>query len=140
MRYAGQGFDTSVVVPEHLNAECLQHAFETNYRTLYGRIPDQPIRIVALRLSVSAPMPGSETPLRVAPRGDAGPRGERRIWFPEAGRAIATPIFARAALGVGTQIVGPAILEEDESTLIVGPGGIAVVHSDGSIIVDVPPA
>jgi N-methylhydantoinase A len=138
MRYVGQGFETSVLVPDDPNMERLRAVFETTYRSLYGRTPEQAIQIVALRLSLSAPMPGSETDLRLGATATAGPAGERNVWFPEAGGAVPTQVFARACLPAGTRITGPAVLEEDESTFIIGPGGVAIVQHGGSIVVDMP--
>ncbi len=34
---------------------------------------------------------------------------------------------------------GPAIVEENESTLVIGPGGRAEMLADGSILVELPP-
>jgi N-methylhydantoinase A len=138
MRYVGQGFETSVVVPENPNPESLKTVFEATYRALYGRVPDQPIHIIALRLSLTAPLSGADIRLHLAPRENTGPAGARNVWFPEVKGLVETPVFARASLAVGTRISGPAVLEEDESTLIIGPGGSAVVHADGCIVVDLP--
>ena len=35
---------------------------------------------------------------------------------------VETPIYDRYRMGPGTQIDGPAIVEERESTTVVGPG------------------
>jgi N-methylhydantoinase A len=138
MRYVGQGFETSVTLPEQLDMANLRAAFESTYRALYGRTPDQAIRIIALRLSLSAPMPGSQTSLRLAATDGPAQLGTRWVWFPEIRAKLSTPIYSRVALTVGTRIAGPAVLEEAESTLVIGPGAQAVVGTDGSIIVDMP--
>ena len=50
-----------------------------------------------------------------------------------------TPIFLGDSLPTGSIIAGPAIIEEDTSTLVVYPGSIATVSQTGSYIVT-PPA
>jgi N-methylhydantoinase A len=65
-------------------------------------------------------------------------KNQRPVWFPEAGGFVDTPVFDRYALTPGAVIDGPAIFEENESTLVIGPGGRATVLIDGVIDVVVP--
>jgi N-methylhydantoinase A len=60
----------------------------------------------------------------------------RKVYFPEAGDFVETNVYDRAALPAGIKIDGPAIVEEAESTLVVGPN--ATMHADatGNLIVD----
>jgi N-methylhydantoinase A len=48
-------------------------------------------------------------------------KGTRRAWFPEAGGWVDCAVFDRYALGAGATIAGPALIEERESTCVVGP-------------------
>ena len=50
-------------------------------------------------------------------------KGARLAYFPELGGMAETPVYDRYRLGPGAAFDGPAIVEERESTLIVGPGG-----------------
>lgn len=68
--------------------------------------------------------------------GAAALKGERQVHFPDAGGAVATPVYDRYALPVGTQLEGPAVFEENESTFIVGPGARIKVLPDGSILAE----
>jgi N-methylhydantoinase A len=43
-------------------------------------------------------------------------------------------VFDRHALGVGTRLTGPALLEERETTAVLRPGWTATVTADGSIV------
>ncbi|HET7769656.1 MAG TPA: hypothetical protein VFN74_12840, partial [Chloroflexota bacterium] len=54
-------------------------------------------------------------------------KGEREVYFPETG-FIPTPVYDRYALAPDTRLDGPAVIEERESTAVVGPG--ASVHVD----------
>ena len=62
----------------------------------------------------------------------------RSAYFPEAGEFIETPVMARRDLAPGETFPGPAIIEESESTLIVGPGAEIRVDDDYNLIVDLP--
>ena len=48
----------------------------------------------------------------------------------------ATPVYDRYRLGPGAAFDGPAIVEERESTLIVGPGGRCRVDAQWNLIVE----
>ena len=138
MRYVGQGSEITVVLPEVLDAPSVLAAFERAYRQLFGRTPPGAnVQFVALRLSVSAPMPGAGGKLNIA-SGQAGRdilKGHRPVHFAETGR-IETPVYDRYALAPGIQLEGPAIFEENESTFVVGPDARIGVLPDGSILAE----
>jgi N-methylhydantoinase A len=138
MRYVGQGSEITVALPEELEAEGVLAAFELAYRQLFGRTPPGAnVQFVALRLSISAPMPGAGGTLRIG-SGQAGAealKGRRRVHFPDTG-AIETPVYDRYALTPGVQLEGPAVFEENESTFVVGPSARITVLPDGSILAE----
>ncbi|WP_421988323.1 hydantoinase/oxoprolinase family protein [Roseococcus sp.] len=138
MRYVGQGSEITVVLPEVLDEASVMVAFEVAYRQLFGRTPPGAnVQFVALRLSVSAPMPGAGGKLLIASGrpGGAALKGRRSVHFPETGR-VDTPVYDRYALAPGAQLDGPAVFEENESTFIVGPDARISVLPDGSILAE----
>jgi N-methylhydantoinase A len=46
-------------------------------------------------------------------------------------------VYDRYRLAPGARIAGPAIVEERESTLVIGPGGDAVVDERWNLVVTV---
>jgi N-methylhydantoinase A len=121
-------------LPDTLDADAVRAAFEAAYRALFSRTPPgAAIQFVALRLALSAPMPGSGGRLALTPRGTAAHKGTRPVWFPEAGGFVETAVYDRYALHVGDTIEGPAVFEENESTFVIGPGGQATILEDGTI-------
>ncbi len=134
MRYIGQGSEITVALPEVLDADLVRAAFEAAYRALFSRTPPgAAMQFVALRLALTAPMPGSFGRLALTPHGAAARKGARPVWFPEAGGFVETAVYNRYALRAGEAIDGPAVFEENESTFIIGPGGHATILEDGTI-------
>jgi N-methylhydantoinase A len=142
MRYIGQGSEITVVLPETLCPVAVRTAFEASYRGLFGRTPPGAmVQFVALRLSLTAPMPGASSTLRL--RGavvDGGHplKGWRNVYFADAGGTVETAVYDRYALPTGTRIAGPAVFEENESTFVIGPSSTATVLPDGSILTEMP--
>jgi N-methylhydantoinase A len=61
-------------------------------------------------------------------------KGTRRAYFPEAGGWVETTVYDRAALGAGFELSGPAVVEEEGSTLVVGPSGRVRVAPNGNLV------
>ena len=81
--------------------------------------------------------------LRKARRGSARPnsanyviKGARRAYFAESGDFVETAVYDRYALTAGMTLTGPAIVEERESTAVIGPGGRARVDAGLALIVE----
>jgi N-methylhydantoinase A len=144
MRYVGQGHEVEAPLPaDRLSAASLPQitrSFEDAYRALYHRLP-QGVGIEALnwRVTVSGPRPvlrfgGGGRPRPAA----AAVKTTRRAWFPETAGWIDTPVYDRYALGPGAELGGPAIVEERESTAVVGPGARCRVDEGLTLVVEMP--
>jgi len=138
MRYIGQGSEITVVLPPVLTEADARIAFEAAYKALFARTPPgAAIQFVALRLSVSAPMPGTGGKLELPRHGSATAlKGTRPVFFPDEGKTLQTRVWDRYALEPGVSIEGPAVFEENESTFIVGPNATARLLADGSILAE----
>jgi N-methylhydantoinase A len=138
MRYIGQGSEITIALPGAVSAVSVQAEFEAAYRALFARTPPgAAAQFVALRLSVTAPMPGAGQRLSLPrPVGGVAQKGTRLVYFPEGGLAE-TAVYDRYALAIGAEISGPAVFEEDESTFIIGPGAQARILEDGSILAEI---
>jgi N-methylhydantoinase A len=126
MRYVGQGHEVSVRLPngvlgERHTAE-ITAEFENTYRELYGRKgPDVLLEIINWRVVASGPRPEMNFKLSQDITERSDPRkGSRRAYFPECGGFVETPVYDRYALKPGMKFTGPAVVEERESTLILG--------------------
>jgi N-methylhydantoinase A len=142
MRYVGQGHEVAVMLPDGvLSAEHLSRVsklFNDAYRALYGREgPDVPLEVINWRVVASGPRPELNLKLPTNRRREGNARrGFRRAYFPEPGEYVETAVYDRYALDVGMEFIGPGIVEERESTLIVGARGKARVDERLNIVVE----
>ncbi len=105
-------------------------AFDEVYRALYERPgPHVPVEAVNWRVVSSGPRPEFE--LARAPeagRGRARVKGQRPVWFREAGGFVETDVYDRYAMRRRRRrSPGPAIVEERESTFVIPPGARCAV-------------
>jgi N-methylhydantoinase A len=126
LRYAGQGHEIRVAIPDgELNDASLpsvREAFELRYRALFGRTgPEVPLEGVSWRLLAAGPQPSVALRSPDVGASDAL-KGHRAVYFPEWEEHRPTPVYDRYALAAGASLRGPAIIEERESTTVVGPG------------------
>ena len=126
MRYAGQGFTVSVALPEgELDArlaEPLRARFGDAYERRFGsRLPTGEPEALHWRLTARGQTNTEHVSIDVAATGDEPRRGEREVYFPDAGGFLTTSVYDRYALRAGSTIEGPALVQERESTLVVGP-------------------
>ena len=143
LRYRGQEHTIPVAVP---GAQDLTTAtddtrarFDLHHERRYGHAaPDQSIEIVNLRLIVTVPRMQDSIGLWLTapwkPDGTA-PEQRRPVVFADANRPVETLILWRPHLAAGSEIAGPALIEEANSTTLIGPGDRAVVDAIGNIIV-----
>jgi N-methylhydantoinase A len=140
LRYLGQGFEVEVELPDAdlgpADAGRLHSAFEETYRATFGRSLDGPAEVVDWRLS--AQLPGHDIPVGCEPVAGDARRGARDIWIPGHGRLGAT-VWDRYRLRPGTEIAGPAVFEERESSCWFGPECRIRVDRDLTLVVDVGP-
>jgi len=62
------------------------------------------------------------------------------VVFDDAARPLPTRVLWRPHLAAGTEIAGPALIEEANSTTLVGPGDRATIDPFGNIVIDLKPS
>jgi N-methylhydantoinase A len=140
MRYVGQGYEVTVPVSRaallERNSADLRAAFEAQYQERFGRtLPDMQVEVVSWRIRASsAPMADEVRLEQAATAADHRPVGERPVYFSELGAFTSTPIYARNRLSMGVRVEGPAVIEEAESTVVVGPRAHVTVDDNGNLI------
>lgn len=126
-RFIGQGSETNLPLPEgdftSLTPTEVRRRFDAEYTRLYGRTyPESPVEFVNFRVRASLPVRLLELPRLPNTKGrlrDAI-KGERRAFSGLAREFIPFTVYDRYKLFPGAEFSGPAIVEERESTVIVG--------------------
>jgi N-methylhydantoinase A len=140
MRYVGQGFDISVPLPEAVDAAAVEQSFLDTYQRLFDRrILGVGMEVLSWRLHATASRP--EIPGTLGqPAGAGGAlKGRRQVWFAETGLAPCA-VYDRYRLSAGQRIQGPAVVEERESTVVVGPDAAFTLDAHGNLLIDLDPA
>ncbi|BBK41051.1 hypothetical protein STVA_10710 [Allostella vacuolata] len=145
MRYQGQGHDIEVTLPDARATEALfadlPRLFAAAYAETYlVSFLEEPIEIINWKVEAAGPAPGfgAGYSLGEPPSGDAAAalKGTRRVYFGETGDYAAIPVYDRYQLAPGTRIAGPAVVEERESTCIIGPGDRAEVDRHYNLVAE----
>lgn len=144
MRYVGQGHEVRVplppgpLTPGGINA--LREAFEKEYLRLYGRLgPPVAVEAITWRVVSSGPRPDLHLSMTNGATGKASEarKGTRRAYMPENHGLTDVPVYDRYRLGPGARFIGPAIVEERESTTVIGPRAPVTVDVEGNLVVEV---
>jgi N-methylhydantoinase A len=129
MRYVRQGREITVPVPNgELSPESIaliRQSFQSVYQELYSRyLNNVPIEIVSWKVVTGGPRPTIQLQRQTGSLDrDTALKGERPVYFPEYKGFVDCPVYDRYRLWPGIKLDGPVIVEEKESTLVVGPGG-----------------
>ena len=143
LRYRGQEHTIPIAVmnPQDLTTatDDTRARFDAQHDRRYGHAaPDQSIEIVNLRLVVSVPRMEDTIGRWLSEPWTADGAGadERRpVVFDDAARPLPTRILWRAQLAAGSEIAGPALIEEANSTTLIGPGDRAKIDRYGNIVI-----
>ena len=134
LRYVGQGHEIRVDLPHGLlspaSLPTIRASFETLYRALFGRTgPDVALEAVSWRLLASGPRPSVKLVGGASSSTQTAVKGARAVYFPEWSEHRQVPVYDRYLLAPGAAFDGPAIVEERESTTVIGPGARAEVDA-----------
>lgn len=140
MRYSGQDHALEVTLTadkiDDAAIAAAVDAFVAQYHNLYGKIDDDnPVEFASVRVvlseqgsTIALPAPTASAP--------AAPASTRRMIEPDSSVSDA-PVFNRGTLAAGQIIEGPALIEERESTTVLGRGDRMTVDASGALVIDV---
>ncbi len=143
MRFVGQGAETDLSIDarpfDQWNKAQIRERFDDVYQKLYGRTyPETPVEFVTFKVRASLP----ERPFRIPSLQNTAKsiedciKGERLAFSLMQKEYIPFTIFDRFKLFAGASLSGPAIIEEKESTIIVGEDAKASVDEHGFVWID----
>jgi N-methylhydantoinase A len=135
MRYVGQSYEIAVSLePDWLAAGgALLAAFHGAHERAYGHADrEAPAEIVNLRVQLRAARPRVPLAEVAVAATTPAPRGGRRVWLD--GHPREARVYDRAALGRGSRLVGPAVVEQPDTTVLVPDGYGADVDRFGNLL------
>lgn len=141
MRHIGQGHEINVdlpslTLPQAEFLEELERRFYAQYVELFGRtVRNSGIEIITWRMRAGGKRATAQRPVAEAVAG-APLKGRRPVYFDSLGCKVDTPVYDHYALPVDEPFQGPAIVEQHESSIVVGPEGTARVDAEGNLIID----
>lgn len=143
VRFVGQGSETNIPIPEanftQVKREEVRRRFDEIYKNLYGRTyPESAVEFINFRVRASLPERLLELP-RVEKREvplENAIKGRRKAYSGIAKDFIPYTVYDRYKLFPGARFLGPAIVEERESTVIIGEDASVSVDEFGFLWID----
>ena len=143
-RYFGQTHEIEVYLPEEQSIDDtfynLRKLFEKRYSEVYSfAVIDAPIEIINWKVIALGPEPDFKMGYTIDSEKntqlDLAIKGTREVYF-EKGGFQETPIYDRYLLTEGMKILGPALVEERESTCLITVGSKAFIDPVLNIIAE----
>ena len=140
LRYSGQAYPLEINVEGPCSHQAAtshwEERFVNVYHELYGKVnDDNPIELASIRVHVSQ-LPPQLDIAGPASAKNAPPKGSRKIYVSDKDGMTSVPVFERLDLCVEQEIIGPAIIEERESTTVIGHNDRLLVNELGCLVVD----
>jgi N-methylhydantoinase A len=138
-RYVGQGYEIAVALPirtlQEADAAVLRKAFEQSYLQQYGRLIDSvDIEILAWTVTVGTDAMVVEPMEMIKNQAASPPSSWRDIFDIGQGAWIKASLYRRSELPPGTTVAGPAIIVEESTSTVIGPGYDIAIAADASIV------
>jgi N-methylhydantoinase A len=131
VRYVGQAHETSVGISPKTSWAEVEQRFTDAHITRNGfSRPGDPIELVTVRASAVGTPTLTWDQISFSP-GPPVDSSQRSVVFDGTGHQAL--VVQRGSLAPGDVVIGPAIVEESESTTVLAPGDRLTVHSNGAL-------
>ena len=139
LHYPGQLWSVRAPLGDgKFEAAAVRSAFEAEYQRLYGHVqPDGAIMTATLRVAARAETgtPKAQHGGLIERDGAPDPESFRDVWHDQHGW-IETAVHSGLELAPGDQVVGPAVIEERTTTVLLGPGDHLIVDASGNFAIE----
>ena len=142
IRYVGQGYEITIPLDGEIVARretsAIRRAFDEGYLRRFDRsLGDFPAEVVSWRVRALSAPAVSRRAFNSAANTDVGHDAlveERPAFFAELRRFTPVKVFDRQLLRPGDQLEGPAIVQEQESAIVIGPAGHIVMDEHHNLV------
>jgi N-methylhydantoinase A len=141
LHYKGQAHDLAV---RHESVELTKQSIETVvgrfhglHEQAYGHyFEDVPVEVVTVRAKGVVVEGDAKVWLdwKAASSGDVQLRSSRQVYFESIDDFVETRILERPTIRTDEPVIGPAIILQTDTTVVVPPGHIAIAHETGSLL------
>jgi N-methylhydantoinase A len=142
VRFVGQGFEIVISLPrgpfDDGTPARIRVGFAESYRRVFAQVPPVEeielinLRLTAIETAVERPLTLNGSGKRVGTIGS----GSRDVWDADAGEWHRVRVLAREELENGQELVGPVVVDDASSTLVIPKGAKARRDASGNLIVD----
>ncbi|HEY0419042.1 MAG TPA: hydantoinase/oxoprolinase family protein, partial [Acetobacteraceae bacterium] len=138
MRYVGQGHEVPVPLPETrlgpADVDAIRSAYDREYARFYDRpVPGSDVEVMSYAVLVATMLPEEQAAPATSEQAPASAMRSQAVRDTVTGEVTDWAVFDRAALPTGACLQGPAIIAEDETSTLVGPGWRAGINALGYI-------
>ena len=138
MRYSGQGWEIPITLTQEQamnpDAATYQSRFIEDYVKLFGRaVEGMDIEITVWSVNATTPPEDVARVQEGASGAAATPHGTRQLFDPALAEFVEASVVLRDDMAVGATVDGPAIITEDETTIIIPTSRTAIRQPDGCI-------
>jgi N-methylhydantoinase A len=149
MRYSGQVHELTIPISGNGGGvsdeawSATVEAFHDAHERLYTfRMSHKPVDVITLRqdlIGIRGKLSWRDG-ARAEQVGEPAPKTWREAWFPDSRGAYAplsTPVYSGPALCPGQVVDGPAVIEEENTTIVLHPGDCAALDEHGMYTISV---
>ena len=133
MRYYQQNYEQDIEYRPEEGLEGAIGRFHKRHHQFYGyHFEDETIELVHLKVSISEA--AHHPKINLGAISEDVQRSDPRLVYESATHAVQMPVYRRGGLPVGSQSLGPAIIEEIDSTTFI-PSGVELTVDDSYNII-----
>lgn len=142
LRYVGQIHECTVDLPmseiSEATGEAIKAAFHRRHEELYAYCEvDTEVEIVNIESTLFGRIERpAVAPIELHGLLPKALKGSRSAIFSADGRSVEAMVYDGSLIGCGVDIVGPAIIEEETTTIVIEPGWKANLHPSGSYVIE----
>ena len=144
LRYKGMTHESTIACPSS-SADKIEElidgtfdAFHSQFEQMTGRVwrDKEAVEVVNLRVSLVSNRVNKLANLPTYHCDGADPLVSRRkVVFLSSEEPLDTPVYNRKSLSIGSNIAGPAVIEQDDTTIIIPPNWKSEVDKYGNFLI-----
>ena len=127
------GTDSSITIPVSV-IDKMHSMFEEKHRNLFGFSPVGELEITNVRLEVIGSREGIDESSLISISSKPEPIDYCEVYFDN--QFMDSPIYSKDSLPQGFELLGPSIIHDPNSTVVIDPGFKATINEFGHIIIE----